>query len=88
MRVGDPVELSGEMLSVVLGPGLLGQVFDGLQVPLAPLAREHGFFLPRGVQIDAVDGEKKWPFEPSVAAGASLVAGQALGSVPEGPPKN
>ncbi len=85
VKVGDPVELTGEMLSVALGPGLLGQVFDGLQVPLAVVAGAHGFFLPRGVEVDAIDHEKKWSFEPSVATGARLVAGQALGSVPEGP---
>lgn len=54
VRVGDPVEMSGEMLSVFLGPGLLGQVFDGLQNPLAVLARDHGFFLPRGVRVSAL----------------------------------
>ncbi len=85
VKVGDPVELSGEMLSVSLGPGLLGQVFDGLQVPLASVAGEHGFFLPRGVEVESIDHEKKWSFEPSVATGARLVAGQVLGSVPEGP---
>lgn len=85
VKVGDPVELTGEMLSVALGPGLLGQVFDGLQMPLAVLAKAYGFFLPRGVHVDAIDHEKKWHFEPGVAAGARLVAGQVLGSVPEGP---
>ena len=84
VKVGDPVELTGEMLSVALGPGLLGQVFDGLQVPLATVAHEHGFFLPRGVQVEALDHEKKWSFEPRVSTGARLVAGQVLGSVPEG----
>jgi V/A-type H+/Na+-transporting ATPase subunit A len=85
VKVGDEVELSGEMLSVALGPGLLGQVFDGLQMPLTELARSHGFFLPRGVEIDALDQDKKWKFEPGVAVGARLVAGQVLGAVAEGP---
>ncbi len=85
VRVGDSVELTGEMLSVELGPGLLGQVFDGLQAPLATLASEHGFFLPRGVYADAIDPDKQWSFEPSVATGAQVVAGQVIGSVPEGP---
>ena len=49
VRVGDRVELSGEMLSATLGPGLLGQVFDGLLNPLHGLAQKYGFFLPRGV---------------------------------------
>jgi len=85
VKVGDLVELTGEMLSVALGPGLLGQVFDGLQVPLAVVAGDHGFFLPRGVQVEALDHEKKWNFEAGVSVGAKLVAGQALGSVKEGP---
>jgi len=85
VKVGDEVELTGEMLSVALGPGMLGQVFDGLQMPLTALAESHGFFLPRGVEVDALDHAKKWKFAPSVAVGAKLVAGQALGLVAEGP---
>jgi V/A-type H+-transporting ATPase subunit A len=85
VKVGDPVELSGEMLSVSLGPGMLGQVFDGLQMPLSVLADSHGFFLPRGVEVSALDQAKKWKFEPSVNVGTTLVAGQSLGSVSEGP---
>jgi V/A-type H+-transporting ATPase subunit A len=84
VRVGDQVELSGEMLSVSLGPGMLGQVFDGLQLPLTALAEDHGFFLPRGVEVSALDEDKQWKFEPAVTAGTRLVAGQALGSVQEG----
>ena len=85
VKVGDQVELTGEMLSVALGPGLLGQVFDGLQMPLTTLAESHGFFLPRGVQVDALVQDKKWKFEPSAVVGATLVAGQVLGTVAEGP---
>lgn len=85
VRVGDTVELSGDMLSVELGPGLLGQVFDGLQNPLDVLASEYGFFLPRGVDIPALNRENKWDFAPSVSVGDKLVAGQVIGTVPEGP---
>jgi len=85
VKVGDPVELSGEMLSVSLGPGLLGQVYDGLQVPITALAREYGFFLPRGVVVEPLDQEARWEFEPRVSAGATLVAGQVLGATQEGP---
>jgi V/A-type H+-transporting ATPase subunit A len=84
VKVGDIVELTGEMLSVVLGPGMLGQVFDGLQMPLTALAASHGTFLPRGVEVDAIDQEKKWKFEPSAVIGSTLVAGQILGAVTEG----
>lgn len=85
VRVGDPVEMSGLMLSVDLGPGLIGQVYDGLQNPLSTLARDHGFFLPRGVAVDTLDCTKKWPFTPLVSVGDRLVAGQPVGTVPEGP---
>ena len=84
IRVGDPVEMSGEMLSVYLGPGLLGQVFDGLQNPLAVLARDHGFFLPRGVDVFPLNKDKKWAFTPTVSTGDTLVAGQPIGTVMEG----
>lgn len=82
--VGDPVEQSGELLSVELGPGLLGQVFDGLQNPLEKLAVAHGFFLPRGVAIDRLDRVQKWSFVPCAVSGAKLRAGSRLGSVQEG----
>jgi V/A-type H+-transporting ATPase subunit A len=85
VRVGDEVELSGELLSVALGPGLLGEVFDGLQNPLSVLARDHGFFLPRGVAVEALDQRKKWEFKPSAKIGDRLTAGQTLGSTSEGP---
>jgi len=85
VRVGASVEMSGEMLSVSLGPGLLANVFDGLANPLAVLAREHGFFLPRGTRAPPLDPVRKWPFTPTVAVGDRLVAGQTLGTVPEGP---
>jgi V/A-type H+-transporting ATPase subunit A len=84
VKVGDPVELSGEMLAATLAPGLLGQVYDGLQVPLDVLAREHGFFLPRGATVPSVDLERKWEFTPLARPGDRVVAGQALGSTLEG----
>ena len=85
VRVGDRVEMTGEMLSIELGPGLLAGVYDGLANPLGNIAREYGFFLPRGVDISSLDRQKKWPFTPSVSIGDKLVAGQPLGTVPEGP---
>jgi len=84
VRVGDPVEMTGEMLSVELGPGLLGQVLDGLSNPLAALSRDHGFFLPRGVQAPCLDPDKTWALPPCVSVGDELEAGQALGLVREG----
>jgi V/A-type H+-transporting ATPase subunit A len=84
VKVGDEVELTGEMLSVTLAPGLLGNVYDGLQNPLASLAKAHGFLLPRGVEVDPVDPEKRWSFTPAVTTGETLEAGQVLGSTTEG----
>jgi V/A-type H+-transporting ATPase subunit A len=85
IKVGDKVEFSGEMISVELGPGLLGQVYDGLQNPLHDLAQECGVFLPRGRQLEAIDREKKWHFKPDKnLKGKKVSAGQPLGYVKEG----
>ena len=83
IKVGDSVEFSSELLSVQLGPGLLGQVYDGLQNPLPQLAEKYGFFLKRGAYLDALNDQEKWEFTPKVKPGDKLRAGQALGSVPE-----
>ncbi len=84
VAVGDPVEQTGRMLSAALGPGLLGQVYDGLQAPLETVAVEHGFFLPRGIDVESLDTKTKWSFTPSVRTGAQLRAGDVLGTVQEG----
>ncbi len=85
IRVGDRVEFSEELLSVQLGPGLLGQIYDGLQNPLTELAGEYGFFLPRGVNLDALDFNKKWHFTPVVTSKKEKVSGGSpLGYVQEG----
>lgn len=83
LRVGEEVEFTGELLSVELGPGLLGQIFDGLQNPLPELAEASGFFLKRGVYMEALDAESKWDFTPLVKAGNRVSAGDKLGFVPE-----
>ncbi len=83
VAVGDEVEFSGELLSVELGPGLLSQVYDGLQNPLPDLADKCGFFLQRGVYLDAIP-DRDWHFTPSVKKGDKVSAGDTLGTVPEG----
>ena len=83
IKVGDPVEFTGELMSVDLGPGLLTQVYDGLQNPLPQLAEQCGFFLERGVYLDAIP-DRDWEFTPTVAAGDSVKAGSTVGTVPEG----
>ena len=83
IQVGDEVELTSELLSVELGPGLLTQVYDGLQNPLPKLAEQCGFFLERGVYLDPIP-DKEWEFTPCVKPGDAVLAGDAVGSVPEG----
>lgn len=84
IEVGDEVEFSTQMLSVQLGPGLLTQIYDGLQNPLPEIAAEFGFFLPVGVELAALSQEKEWEFTPTAKKGEKAVAGSALGNVPEG----
>lgn len=84
VAVGDGVEQSGELLSVELGPGLLGQVYDGLQSPLPKIAHEYGIFLPRGADVPALEGASKWSFVPILKIGDKAVAGDAIGTVQEG----
>jgi len=84
LKVGDKVEFTGHLLSVQLGPGLLGMVYDGLQNPLHKLAAAHGFFLKRGVAIEALDSQKKWNFTPRAKVGDIVHAGFTLGTVSEG----
>ncbi len=82
LKVGEQVEFSGELLSVELGPGLLGQIFDGLQNPLPALAKQCGFFLKRGVYLEALT-DTQWEFTPLVKKGGQVLAGTKIGFVPE-----
>ena len=84
LKVGDTVEFRDQMLSVHVGPGLLGQVYDGLQNPLPQLAEQTGFFLKPGVYIHGLALDKKWAFTPIAKPGDAVQAGDALGTVPEG----
>ena len=84
IKVGDKVEFSGKMLSVQLGPGLLTQIYDGLQNPLPELAEKYGFFLPIGVELAALSAEREWEFTPRAKKGDKVTAGCVLGTVPEG----
>ena len=84
VAIGDPVEQSGKLLSVELGPGLLGQVYDGLQAPLPRVAANYGMFLPKGAQVDPLEQQTKWSFVPMVKTADLLSAGDALGTVQEG----
>jgi V/A-type H+/Na+-transporting ATPase subunit A len=83
VHVGDQVALTTEMLSATLGPGLLGMVYDGLQNPLAALAKRDGFFLVRGKSVAPLDLTQRWPFVPSRKAGERVRAGDVIGTVQE-----
>jgi V/A-type H+-transporting ATPase subunit A len=85
LRCGAPVVAEGEPLMVELGPGLLGNVFDGIQRPLEALARAEGDFLGRGGRAHALDRGRLWPFEPRAAAGDVVEPGALLGVIPETP---
>lgn len=84
VKVGDPVEFTGTLLSVELGPGLLSQVYDGLQNPLPALAEECGFFLQRGKYLKALPRDTQWAYTPKLNVGDTVVAGDTIGTVPEG----
>lgn len=83
IQVGDEVEFTGELMSVELGPGLLTQIYDGLQNPLPSLAEQCGFFLQRGVYLDPIPN-RDWEFTPVAKVGDVLRPGDTLATVPEG----
>ena len=85
IKAGDTVDLIGDPLCAELGPGLLGQTFDGLQNPLPLVAEKAGFFLERGVYVDSLPRDKKWDWTPTAKPGDKVVRGDSIGSVPEGP---
>ena len=83
LGTGEPVESTGEPLSVELGPGLIEGIFDGIQRPLEKIRELVGNSLVRGVEVPALDREKKWHFVPKVKAGDKVVGGDILGTVQE-----
>ncbi len=83
IRVGDRVRFTSELLSVELGPGLLGQIYDGLQNPLPEIAERAGYFLEPGLYLKALPRDRTWHFTPLVKEGEVLRRGMALGWVPE-----
>ncbi len=83
---GEPVRTTGEPLSVELAPGIMSQMFDGIQRPLETFMElTQSNFLKRGVQLPALDHEKKWTFEPTIAVGTEVTAGMVIGVVQETP---
>ena len=85
LKPGEPVERTGRPLSVELGPGIIGQTYDGIQRPLPKTQELIGPFFKRGFAIPPLDRDKKWDFTPSVKVGDRVVGGDILGTVPETP---
>ena len=80
---GAPVESTGEPMSVELGPGLIGSIYDGIQRPLDDIMKISGNNLSRGVEVPALKRDPKWTFVPSVSQGDSVAAGDVIGTVQE-----
>lgn len=83
LKVGSRVESTGEPLSVELGPGLIGGIFDGIQRPLVEIMKRTGNNLIRGTEIPALNREKEWVFEPCVSVGERVYGGDVIGTVQE-----
>ena len=80
---GAEVVTTGAPLSVELGPGLIENIYDGIQRPLEEIVRRVGANITRGIQVPPLDREKLWAFTPTAAAGDAVIGGDVLGTVPE-----
>ncbi|MBD3230001.1 MAG: V-type ATP synthase subunit A [Candidatus Lokiarchaeota archaeon] len=83
LRLGEEVESTGVPLSVELGPGLLGNIYDGVQRPLDIIADKYGDYIPRGIRISPIDKNKNWYFKPQVKVGDKLNSGDIIGEIKE-----
>jgi V/A-type H+-transporting ATPase subunit A len=83
LGTGENVESTGEPMSVELGPGLIGSIFDGIQRPLDAIRNVCGNNLARGVEVPSLKRETVWKFTPSVKVGDKIVGGDVIGTVPE-----
>lgn len=85
LKPGEPVEGTGQPLSVALGPGIIGKIYDGLQRPLTDIASRVGPFVHRGIYVFSLSLDKPWRFTPLVKGGDEIEGGWVLGTVPETP---
>ena len=83
LRPGEAVINTNRQLSVMLAPGLLGSIFDGIQRPLDKIKSQSGDFISRGINVDSIDVEKKWHFVPSIENGVDVSMGMIIGTVQE-----
>ncbi len=85
LRPGEPVYGTGQPLTVALGPGVIGSIYDGVQRPLISIARAVGSFIKRGVHVPPISLDKKWKFTPTVKKGQRVEPGDVIGVVEETP---
>lgn len=85
LRPGEPVIGTGQPLSVLLGPGIIGKIYDGIQRPLEEIAKKSGAFISKGIATTPIDLKKKYHFKPSLKTGENVQAGTILGTVEETP---
>src|SRR5918996_3079154 len=85
LKPGEAVTGTGQPLSVLLGPGIIGRIYDGIQRPLGEIAQKSGAFIGRGITTSPVDMNKKYRFIPSLKRGDDIEAGSILGTVEETP---
>ncbi len=83
IKPGEVVESTGGPLSVELGPGIMGSIYDGIERPLENIKAESGDFIARGIQVPSIDKEKKWTFQPVAAVGDKVTGGDIIGEVKE-----
>lgn len=83
LTVGEDVISTGKPLSVTLAPGIIHNIFDGIERPLRTIAEKSGAYIGRGLSVESLDGEKKWEFTPRLSVGQEVSGGSILGAVPE-----
>lgn len=83
LKPGESVEGAGTAISVTLAPGILNNIFDGIERPLQKIAEEHGAYIPKGANVDALDKEKLWETHITVKAGDMVSGGSIIAEVPE-----
>ena len=83
LKPGIPVRRTGAPLSVWLGPGLIGNIYDGIQRPLPGIQQRSGAWIQRGEKVAPLELERRWTFEPRLEPGGQVTGGQVIGEVPE-----
>lgn len=83
ISVKEPVETTGRPLSLMLGPGMMTSIYDGIQRPLNKIAEKSGIFIQRGIDVPSIDEEKSWDFVATKKSGDKVTAGMVLGEVQE-----